>query len=486
MKKRGHRLFNALQKWRAMVQKIAVKKQKSIDASIRFPGPIVILGLGVTGLSCVEFLLEKGYEVVAADTRPNPPKADILKQRHPSVPVILGDIPKSLLAKAGTVVLSPGIDPRAPWLKDNLQPQVEIIGDIEIFARYARAPVIAITGSNGKSTVTTLIGDMAKQAGVHVGVGGNLGTPALDLLRQDFDLYILELSSFQLESTYHLHPIVATVLNVCPDHMDRYPSLETYRSQKLRIYQHAYSIVTNRQDHLTLPLHPSLMIDPQSITFGTDRPTTGQYGVMVQEGEPWIARGLHPLMKTSELPLIGEMNVKNVLAALAIGELANFPDQAMFNAIRSFKGLPHRCERVGQYQDVMWVNDSKGTNVGATIASLSGLAQAIEGQWVLILGGLSKNQDFTPLKDLVKHHAKAVILMGAVRDALYKLLATDAPCYIVDNMQDAVKQARLLVVKGDGVLLSPACASYDMFDNFEARGDAFKKAVMQQYEANIA
>jgi UDP-N-acetylmuramoylalanine--D-glutamate ligase len=433
----------------------------------------VIVGLGATGFSCVEYFVGQQKPIIVIDSRLEPPKLAELKRKYPQVPVVTGCLPADILSKAASIVLSPGISRFHPDIVKSVSNDIECIGDIELFARRLEAPVIAITGSNGKSTVTSLVGHMALTAGVQVAVGGNLGTPVLAL--KPAELYVLELSSFQLETTYGLKPLVATVLNICPDHLDRYPDIETYRAAKHRIFQHCQKIVVNKEDAFAnegIPQHcPTLSFGLQS---GAD------FSLIQDASGDWLAYEHKRLLAVSELNILGSHNIANALAALSIGLQAGFSLESMLSALRTFKGLPHRGEWVKNEQDILWMNDSKGTNVGATIATLIGVSALISGKWVIILGGDGKNADFSPLAPILKKYCKTVVLIGKEQKTLndLKQLLNDANlsfCY-AKNMEEAVNLAEKLVNPGDGVLLSPACASYDMFKNFEERGEAFKHA----------
>lgn len=439
---------------------------------------IVIIGLGETGLSCLYYFQALKMPVTLLDSRENPPKLAECQALFPDVTFITGKFPKAILNKAKMVVVSPGISKDHPDIVNAVASNTEIIGDIELFARAVRAPVVAITGSNGKSTVTTLVGAMAKKTHGAVGIGGNLGKPALSLLSPDNKLYILELSSFQLETTYSLKPAVATVLNLSPDHLDRYASIEDYRLAKLRIYNGCEKIVFNRADPL-LPLNNTEdNTEKPYISFGLDVPLGNNYG-LIQLDKLWLARGKEPLIAIDELKICGRHNVANALAALALGESVGLPLSDMLFVLKTFKGLEHACEWVRDYQGVKWVNDSKGTNVGATMAGLEGLGSDITGKWVLIAGGVSKNADFRPLVPLVQRYCKVVVLIGEAADELDALFHSVVPCLRAKDMQDAVNIAFKEAKSGDGVLLSPACASLDMFRNFAERGEVFKAAVLE-------
>lgn len=434
----------------------------------------VIIGLGETGFACVKYFSSRGIPVIVMDSRLNPPKLAEFKKNFPEIPIYTGDFPKEILINAKTVVLSPGMSQDHPDIKGQLSPATEIIGDIELLARSISVPVVAITGSNGKSTVTTLLGEMAKAAGLRVGVGGNLGTPALDLLSQDPELIILELSSFQLETTYSLKPKAATVLNISPDHLDRYGSLEAYKAAKHRIFQNAEFIIYNRAD----PQLPKARSEHhnKTISFGIDPPQENQYGLIKNKDAVCLAKGQKALLPVSSLKISGSHNISNALAALALGESIGLPMAAMLSVLETFPGLPHRAEWVSDYLGIPWINDSKGTNVGATLATLQGLAESIQGKWVLIAGGVGKNADFSPLLPLIQKHCRAVILIGEAADELQALLQSVVLCIRAADMAEAVQKAAESIKPdvGDGVLLSPICASYDMFKNFEERGNAFK------------
>lgn len=442
---------------------------------------IVIAGLGETGFSCVEYFSKKNIPVIVMDSRDNPPRLAELKERYPEIPIYTGGFAVDVLANADSLVLSPGIAKDDPNIVQHLKKNAKIIGDIELFAKEVKAPVVAITGSNGKSTVTTLVAEMAKQAGIKTAVGGNLGKPALQLLEEAADLYVLELSSFQLETTESLAAAVATILNLSPDHLDRYASLEDYFLAKERIYRQCKKIVANRDDKLVFQRLPKNI---PMISFGLNEAPEGSYGLSgsSKDSTPQLCRGRTLLLALSELKLFGRHNVANALAALALAEVVNIPLEACLTTLKSFTGLKHRCEWVRTRNGVHWINDSKGTNVGATQAAIEGLAQDVSGKWVLIAGGVGKNADFSPLKPLVQQYCSAVILIGeagVVGGELEKLFSTPGIlCMHATSMKEAVALAAKTAQTGDGVLLSPACASFDMFRNFEERGDVFRTEVL--------
>ncbi len=437
---------------------------------------VVIIGLGETGLSCVDYFQANQVSVTIIDSRENPPCLAEVKKKYPMLSVVTGGFPEEILKAAKLVVISPGVPKNHPDLLKAISVDAEIIGDIELFARQAKAPIIAITGSNGKSTVTTLVGEMAKNVLNKVGIGGNLGVPALSLLPLEPDLYVLELSSFQLETTYSLRSTVATVLNVSRDHLDRYDSFKDYQAAKLRIYEDCEQIVFNRHDPI-LPERSSKKSQARLISFGLDEPKSGHFG-LIYDKEWFLAKGRDRLIPVKRLKIVGKHNVANALAALALGEGVGLPLEKMLTTLENFTGLLHRCEWVCEKKGVRWINDSKGTNVGATVAALEGLGNDVN-KWILIAGGIGKNADFSPLVPLVKQYCRALVLMGTASDELFQLFHDILPCFQVKDMEEAVMKAFVLSEPGDGVLLSPACSSLDMFCNFEERGAQFKECVQR-------
>ncbi len=443
--------------------------------TIPLTGLRVVVGLGKTGLSCVRFLRAQGYQVAVNDTRLLPPNLTELQTEFPEVELSLGQLDESLLLRATEIITSPGISIQEPaLLSAHLKAGIPIIGDIELFCRATTKPIVAITGSNAKSTVTTLVGLMAEHAGISVGVGGNLGTPVLELLQPNIDLYILELSSFQLETTHSLTAAAAIILNISEDHMDRYASMAQYHQAKQRIFQHCQFYITNRQDPLTIPL---LANAAPHTSFGLDTPDLCSYGVIREAGRVYLAKGQEKLMLASDMGIFGEHNMANALAALALGEAVHIPMPAMLQTLKAFTGLPHRCQLVTRQHGVAWYNDSKGTNVGATLAAIDGLGAAITGKIILIAGGVGKGQDFSPLSPALAKYGKAVILIG--EDAAKIDIAITAPIAksYAKTLIEAVKLAQTLTAVGDAVLLSPACASFDMFKHYEDRGQQFVAAV---------
>lgn len=433
----------------------------------------VVIGLGDTGLSCVPFLQRSGYTVSVCDSRSSPPLLASLRAAYPTVPVLTGPFREDQLAGADILVVSPGVSVKEPALKAAAQAGVAIVGDIELFARACEAPVIAITGSNGKSTVTTLVGDMLRQAGLRVEVGGNIGVPVLTLLnRPTPDVYVLELSSFQLETTSSLNARAATVLNVTPDHMDRYDDLAEYAHAKARIFAGLGRMVVNREDPLVAAM---VRTDRELISFGLDRAVGHDFGLITRGSEVWLAQGKQALMPTTDIPLPGKHNIANALAAFALATALSGDTAAMADAVRGFRGLAHRTQVVGARDDIVWIDDSKGTNVGATAAALAGL----EGPVVLIAGGDGKGASFAALASIVRDKARAAVLIGRDAPRLADALKGSCPIHFARDMDDAVEIARRCAKAGDQVLLSPACASFDMFRNYSHRGDVFTAAVQR-------
>ncbi|AOV97832.1 UDP-N-acetylmuramoyl-L-alanine--D-glutamate ligase [Edwardsiella hoshinae] len=424
---------------------------------------VVIIGLGLTGLSCVDFFIERGVVPRVIDTRPTPPGLDKLPasvERH------LGGIEQSWLMTADLIVASPGIALSSPALDQAAQAGIEIVGDIELFCREAQAPIVAITGSNGKSTVTTLVGEMARAAGWQVGVGGNIGVPALTLLKHECRLYVLELSSFQLETTQSLKAAAATILNVSEDHMNRYPlGLQQYRAAKLRIYEQARACVVNADDALTMPIHGA---DARCVSFGVD---VGDYHLNRQQGEIWLRVRGEKILNTSEMQLTGMHNYTNALAALALADAVGLPRASSLKALTTFRGLAHRFQLVLDHNGVRWINDSKATNVGSTEAALKGLH--LNGTLHLLLGGDGKAADFTPLLPYLQGERIRLYCFG--RDAAPLMQLRPEVSLRFETMEQAMRAIAPQVRAGDMVLLSPACASLDQFKNFEQRGDEFAR-----------
>ncbi|MEZ5530263.1 MAG: UDP-N-acetylmuramoyl-L-alanine--D-glutamate ligase [Porticoccaceae bacterium] len=432
----------------------------------------VIVGLGVTGLSVARHLARLGERFAICDTRAQPPKLEQLQQELPDVPVMLGGLSDDALLDADEVILSPGLTRQHPAVQRAIAAGIPVINDIELFARAANAPIVAITGSNGKSTVTTLVGEMCADAGVSAGVGGNLGVPALDLLDPAAQLYVLELSSFQLESVLAMNAEVATVLNISADHMDRYAGLLDYHQAKHRIFIGARQVVINRDDALTTPMVGEAV---KQWSFGLGQPDFKGFGMRAHQGEPWLFYQFEPLMAERELGIKGRHNTANALAALALGNAVGLPMASMLATLRHFKGLEHRCQVVDERQGVTYINDSKATNVGATLAAIAGLAQGEN--LILIAGGQGKGQDFAPLATALPGAVKQLVLIGEDGPEIDNVVSGAVATVYATGMEAAVAAARQVAQPGDVVLLSPACASFDMFKGFEDRGRCFAAAV---------
>lgn len=440
----------------------------------------VVLGLGKSGFSIVAFLVREGLPVVAMDTRDTPPFAQQVKEQFPEVKLMLGGLDEATLLNASEIIVSPGLPLSTPEIQAAIHAGVRVVGDIQVFAEHVKAPVVAITGSNAKSTVTTLVGEMSKAAGKITAVGGNLGTPALDLVNDDVDLYVMELSSFQLETTHGLGADVSTVLNVSPDHLDRYESYLAYHQAKHRIFQGCKTVVVNKDDPLSAPM---LAQGVRQIKFGIGQPDLNEFGLAEKEGEVWLAKNLagqlEYLQPCKQLKIKGLHNRSNALAALALGDAAGLPMASMLNALRDFPGLEHRCQWVAEKNGVAFFNDSKGTNVGACEAALNGLGPDIDGGIVLMLGGDGKGADFEFLRNAVKSHVKTIVAYGRDQALVENALANDVKVTCADSFDAAFEQAVNDSEKGDAVLLSPACASFDMFNSFEHRGEYFVQLVNQ-------
>ncbi|MBU0455428.1 MAG: UDP-N-acetylmuramoyl-L-alanine--D-glutamate ligase [Pseudomonadota bacterium] len=441
----------------------------------------VVVGLGLTGMSCVRYCIREGLNFAVTDSRENPPGKEELEKLAPKAPAVFGRLDSELIQNAAELIISPGVSLKEPEIAKAIAKGIPYAGDVELFIRKIKAPIIGITGANAKSTTTALVGEMARQAGINVQVAGNIGLPVLDVLNdQSADLYVLELSSFQLETTHSLRAEVAAILNVTEDHMDRYANMEEYTAAKHRIYVGAKHAVFNRRDPLTKPTVPC-----QRVSFGLTEPSANEFGVRTHHGELYLARGEELLLLAQAVKIKGMHNIENALAALAIGSCAGFPLEAMLETLKTFSGLPHRCQFILKSGGISWYNDSKGTNVGATIAALEGLGVGIKGKIVLIAGGIGKGADFSPLRESVKKYVRKLILIGEAAKQLAVVL--DGCCdmeHAGDSIDGAIKKADLAALRGDLVLLSPACASFDMFNNYKHRGDVFMEKVQALAQGN--
>ena len=447
---------------------------------------VLVLGLGVTGLSCARWLQREGASVRVADTRANPPQAGVLHRDLPDLRLFTGPFDAHLLDAVELVLLSPGLSLDEPLVQLACARGIEVLGDIELFALALRRraetlpagrPVlVGVTGSNGKSTVTTMVREMGRAAGLNAVAAGNIGLPALDALPQDEgfvpDLFVLELSSFQLETTRSLVLRAATVLNISEDHLDRYSGIAQYAQAKARIFADTEVQVLNRAD----PASSAMALPGRSVlTFALDEPRDeSEFGLRGAADDCWIAQGRRNLLRVSELPLTGQHNAANAAAALALCHAAGIAQAPAVAALRSFRGLPHRVERVREIQGVVFFDDSKGTNVRATVAALAGMAQPV----VLIAGGDGKGQDFSPLNEAVRKHARALIVIGHDAERITAAVASSGvPCSKAASLEEAVQMSFCAARPGDAVLLSPACASFDMFDNYAHRARLFVEAV---------
>ncbi|MPS49839.1 UDP-N-acetylmuramoyl-L-alanine--D-glutamate ligase [Methylobacillus sp.] len=444
---------------------------------------VLVLGLGDTGLSALRWLARQGARLSVADSRALPPGLNAVRQEFPGMTIHLGPFAAAAFKEAELIVASPGVPVSEPQVQAAIERGVPVVGDVELFAqaRSAHAKVIAITGANGKSTVTTLVGEICKAAGFKTVVAGNIGLPVLDVINDAVDVYVLELSSFQLETTYSLAADAATVLNISADHMDRYADMQAYANAKARIFTRAGLQVLNADDAWSRGMAAEGVAQ---LTFGLDAPRSAQdFGLLHDAGEAWLARGQRKLMPVADLQITGLHNAANALAALALCTVLDIDEAVALQALRDFKGLPHRVQWVADIDGVSFYDDSKGTNVGATVAALHGLNRKL----VLVAGGDGKGQDFAALRAPVAKHARAVVLIGrdagVIADALQE---SGVPLEYADTLEEAVVKAFNLADRGDAVLLSPACASLDMFRNYVHRAEVFVKAVTDLQKKEVS
>ena len=431
----------------------------------------LVYGLGKTGISVARYLARSGVDAIYVDSREQPPGAGELESVCPDAEVFLGDTPASLLDRVGRIIVSPGIADTDALLVAARDAGIDVVSDIELFVAEAKAPIVAITGSNGKSTVTTLLALMCQAANKAGLAGANLGTPALDLLVEDEpDFYILELSSFQLMRTSALPVKVAVLLNISPDHLDWHGSENEYRDAKYRIFGQAESAVYNRDDE---EIGKHVPEGVPSLSFGTGAPAADEYGLREDANDVFLARGEQLLLAVSELAMVGTHNQVNALAALAAGHLMGLEISPMLQVLNEFPGLPHRMQAVGESRGVRYINDSKATNVGAAIASV----ESIRGGVVLIAGGQGKGGDFDRLAASIGGHLRALVLVGEDAPALEEAFRGLVPTVRADDMHMAVTRAAELAETGDTVLLAPACASFDQYPDYQARGDHFTRVV---------
>lgn len=435
---------------------------------------VVVVGIGITGVSVAGYLEKLGLRFAIVDSRSKPPMMADFAAKHPEVPIFSGGFDAAAFAVATHVIVSPGVTLHEPAIQQALIRGAVCLSDIDLFACAAEGKsVVAITGSNGKSTVTTMVGDMVRNAGKKVGVGGNLGTPALDLLNPEIEVYVLELSSFQLERTTLLNAAAATVLNLSADHLDRHDGIEDYARQKAAVFNGNGVMVLNAEDPLVIAMANERQ-ERTILTFGLSG-SDADFTVISVEGTECLAHGQQPLMPVADLPLEGAHNVANALAALALGHAIGLEYTSMCKTLKKFQGLAHRMQKVGVVKQVTWINDSKATNIGACVAALQGYIRPL----ILIAGGDAKGADMQELVPAIKAKVKGVVLMGKDAPLIEQVLAGCVPTYAANNMQQAVKIAAEISVAGDTVLLSPACASLDQFRDYKDRGNQFTKAVME-------
>lgn len=444
----------------------------------------LIVGLGKTGLSIARYLHHKKLPFAVYDTREAPPAQALFREIYPDVPLYLKTYPTNLHDCISKLICSPGVSLDSALIQEARARAIPIESDIDCLAREVDAPMVAITGTNGKSTVTTWLGEMAQAAGMKTAVAGNIGTPVLDFLLDKpdvYDVWVLELSSFQLELTSALRPVASTVLNITPDHLDRHHTLEAYRAAKHRIYRGAKACVFNRDDVATKPDGVDLDAESRVVSFGSDEPASQQsWGLRrhATNQKLYLARGDALIMPVDDIGLKGRHNWMNALATCALAEVLAIPTDVCVAVLKNFSGLPHRCQTVRVLHDVLWINDSKGTNVGATESAILGLSPAGEGKLVLIAGGQGKGGDFQALRETVAEHVRALILIGEDAKLIDEALGDVVEVmHHAVSLDDAVKQAQACAKAGDTVLLSPACASLDMFDNFNHRGEVFTALV---------
>jgi UDP-N-acetylmuramoylalanine--D-glutamate ligase len=439
----------------------------------------LVVGLGKTGRSIARYLRRRNKPFVVFDTRKEVEGLEKFTAEFPCVDVFLADLPAAIYEKLVGIITSPGVSLDEPFLQQAFRLNIPVFGDIECFAREVKVPVIAITGTNGKSTVTTLVGEMAKEAGLSVAVAGNIGLPVLDLLDdgKHYDLWVLELSSFQLVLTYSLKPIAATILNISPDHIDRHHNLTAYVNAKQRIYHRAELLLYNRDDLQTFPRENSKAHKGILTSYGLAKPLANHWGIIEQAGTCYLAQGEEPFLSIERLRLKGKHNWQNALAACALATAAGIGTSPMIKVLESFAGLPHRCQWVRTLDGVDWINDSKGTNIGATVSAISGIGGSMQGKIVLIAGGLGKGADFTELRPPIADYVHAVVLIGQDANKIAKVLSDLVPVVHAPSLDGAVMLAKSQARPGDVVLMSPACASFDMFRDFNHRGEAFTQLV---------
>ena len=441
----------------------------------------LIIGLGATGMSCARYLAARNEAFFVADSRLKPPNLEDFQSQFPYVDIQLGGFQESVLLSASRIIVSPGVSLKTPELIKARAAGIPISGDIDLFSREVTSSVVAVTGSNGKSTVVEMFAAILDAAGKKYGLGGNLDSasakPALDLLlEQPKDLYVLELSSFQLETTEALNAEVAVLLNVSMDHMDRYDDMNEYLIAKQRIFRGCKKVVINRNEPHSTPQNRDSL---PSIDFGFDRPGVNGLGLLQEGEDQYLAFQFEKIVSVSELKIFGQHNIANCLAAIGLALSVGIDIKAIRKALIGFSGLPHRCEWVANIAGVEFYNDSKGTNVGATIAAVEGLGKHIVGHIILIAGGVGKGADFSNLVPVINRWSKRVILIGKDAKELALALNPETQAVFAKDMHDAVTVALSHAAPGDAILLSPACASFDMYANYRERGQSFIQSVGQ-------
>ena len=439
----------------------------------------VVVGLGKTGFSCAKYLAKQGCDFAVTDMLEEPAMLDKMQQYLPHVPLYLGGTPDALLLKTNTILLSPGVSAQQNVIAQAINAGVEVYSDVELFCRNTSTPIIAITGSNGKSTVTALVAEMLQNAHFNVAVGGNFGTPVLDFLydKKTADVYVLELSSFQLETVRSLNAHAAVILNISPDHMDRYENLSEYILAKQNIYHGAKNTVINLDDEVVANMRPHEQ-SYVGITLAT--PDNDEYGLRQYDGVRWIVKGTEKLIPVDSLYCNTQHNIFNAMAAIALADLVACPRPVIFDTLQTFIGLKHRCQKIFEHNNIVWINDSKGTNVAASCAAIEGFAN--QKNIILIAGGCSKGEDFIALQACAKNHLKAAIVLGQDGYKIKKVLTDITPVYEVDSLDEAVEIAANISTDGDTVLLSPACSSHDMFADYQVRGQCFIDAIQRFFK----
>ncbi|WP_241238783.1 UDP-N-acetylmuramoyl-L-alanine--D-glutamate ligase [Colwellia sp. Arc7-635] len=441
---------------------------------------IVILGIGITGLSCARFLHRHNITFAVNDSRPMPISPGDFKHQFASNTLVLGAWDQALIAQAEVLIVSPGIDISTHEISSAITKDCDVIGDIELFCRLSDTPIIAVTGSNGKSTVVSMLNYVGNALGYQVQLGGNIGLPVLDQIdKAAADFIVLELSSFQLETIKSMKALAATVLNLSDDHLDRHKTLENYGAIKQSIYHNCVHAIYNRDDSATTP--NSNYMNNQGLSFGSDQPKAGDFGLAESANEKHLMLGQQALCSLAELPLQGIHNALNYLSVLALGTSAGWDLKAMIASLMTFQGLAHRCEVIETSDGIKWINDSKATNVGATLAAIEGLSPTLQGnKLILIAGGDGKGADFSPLTQALTEQVEHLITLGKDGQAIGSLRLTSQAenTSHVDSLAAAVALARTKAKPGDMVLLSPACASLDMFANYVERGVVFIKSVL--------